>query len=229
MLGLDEDLVAREPVATEVLEEVGVARAVEVDVRVRGVLVLGRRWWSAGAGGQRGGGSTILEGSARGCSVFLCLRGVCGAMRCCGLARRGCGDGWGEAGRVWLRVWKSKLVARCGAATHMQAPYVHVECSAASPRPQPPTQITINFTACESSVFLLYTPTQKSTNYTLFLSSMLSRLCHGGTPGGLSEPTSRSARPSLGTHNPRSRRSAYLVCLQSINSQYSLASSPSQL
>lgn len=53
VLGLDEDLVAREPVAAEVLEEVGVAGAVEVDVRVRGVLVLRRR------GGQRepeGGG-----------------------------------------------------------------------------------------------------------------------------------------------------------------------------
>lgn len=43
VLGLDEDVVAREAVAAEVLEEVRVARAVEVDVGVGGVFVLGGR------------------------------------------------------------------------------------------------------------------------------------------------------------------------------------------
>ena len=51
VLGFDENFVAGELVAAEVLEEVGIAGAVEVDVGVGGVLVLGGRLaWS----GRRG-------------------------------------------------------------------------------------------------------------------------------------------------------------------------------
>lgn len=47
VLGLHEYLVAGQLVAAEVLEEVGVAGAVEVDVGVGGVFVLVGRGWGA--------------------------------------------------------------------------------------------------------------------------------------------------------------------------------------